>query len=64
MKHEAKPVPDYGKSPQAAALRRQLDVLARLETTPLYQEMCAAADASRAAEVARAKTANGHSVRA
>jgi hypothetical protein len=40
---------DYGNSPQAAALRRQLAGLAALEATPTYMEMMAAADARRMA---------------
>ena len=40
---------DYGRSPQAAALRLQLAGLAALERTPLYQEMCAAANRTVAA---------------
>lgn len=39
---------EYGSSPQAAALRRQLAKLAALEQTPVYREMCAAATSSKA----------------
>lgn len=39
----------YGNSPHAAALHRQLADLARLESDPIYQEMCAAATMTRAA---------------
>ena len=38
---------DYGKSPQAAALRLQLGRLAVVEATPEYAEMLAAAGAKR-----------------
>ena len=40
---------DYGRSPQAAALRLQLAGLAALEQTDTYQEMCAAANRTVAA---------------
>lgn len=35
---------DYGSTPHAAALRRQLAYLAALEQTPVYSEMCRAAN--------------------
>ena len=40
---------DYGNTPQATALRLQLAGVAALERTPLYQEMCAAANRTVAA---------------
>ncbi len=40
---------DYGDTPQATALRLQLAGIAALEQTPLYREMCAAADRTVAA---------------
>ena len=53
---------DYGKSPQAAALRRQLARLADTEQMPVYQEMLAEATARRRAEAALPKTASGRVV--
>ena len=40
---------DYGNSPQATALRLQLAAISTLEQTETYQEMCVAADRTRAA---------------
>ena len=50
---------DYGRSPQAAALRRQLAGLAALEKTETYQEMCAAATERRRADDALPRQQNG-----
>lgn len=50
---------DYGNTPQAAALRRQLAGLAQLEEEPFYLELCAEADERRRAESALPRKANG-----
>jgi hypothetical protein len=52
---------DYGSTPAAAELRRQMRRLAELEATPLYRELCAAANATRAASPAT--YGNGKAVR-
>lgn len=53
---------DAGNTPHAAALRRQLAGLAALEKTPIYQEMCASADARVRAESALPKDLAGRTI--
>ena len=51
---------DDGKAGQAMLFRKQMERLAELERTPVYQEMCAAAGVARAALEGAANTGRTH----